>query len=120
MRAARAAYNVTDALLHAPRRRVLHFRGSAREDPDEAACYLPNRSAALGAAAAERCRDVYSMGIRQAVRRELGAHPLLDAGRAGARIADTAAYHSAVTARGQTPDLTLNITLIRAPSLNHV
>ena len=43
-----------------------YFRGSARERPEDAPCYAPNRSAVLGAAAAGACREVYSMGIRQA------------------------------------------------------
>ena len=84
--------------LHAPRRRALFFRGSSREQADSTICYLPNRSLMLGGAAAvaRRCGGVYSLGIRQAVRRELAHLPIVDFGRPGARFASTAAYHRAL------------------------
>lgn len=72
---ARAAY--APSQLHAPRQRVLFFRGSTREDKVEpkvaAVCLQPSRDAAD-----KRCRDgLYSLGIRQTVRQRVGAHPLL-------------------------------------------
>ena len=88
-RAALSTYASSQA-LHAPRRRVLFFRGSFREREEELECYLPNRSVVLGdAEVARRCRHVYSMGIRQAVRRELGGHPMLDLGSPGQRLSET-------------------------------
>ena len=57
-----------DERLHKPRRRVLHFRGAAREDetsPDVAdACFRPDR-----AEGRQQCEELYSMGVRQTVRR---------------------------------------------------
>ena len=77
VRVARETYR--GGALHAPRRRVLFFRGSARIISEEAECYQPNRSLA-GADATSRCRELYSMGIRQAVRQQLGANPIADLG----------------------------------------
>ena len=57
------------------RARTLFFRGASREDraPEDVAlaCFRPNRTAS--------CRDgVYSLGIRQTVKRVLGGHPMVN------------------------------------------
>lgn len=63
--------------LHAPRRRVLFFRGATNEHLADAAtaaaCFRPNRT--------DSCRGVYSLGIRQAARISMGAHPIADISR---------------------------------------
>jgi hypothetical protein len=65
-----------------PRRQVLYFRGSVREQRAEEmrGCYEPR-------APTRACRQIYSMGIRQTVKRLIGAHPFVEFNQPGARRA---------------------------------
>ena len=76
VRLARDAYS--PQRMHAPRERVLFFRGAVREGkapPDVAAACL---DPATRRSDDRRCRDgLYSLGIRQAVWRLHGRHPLV-------------------------------------------
>lgn len=96
-RVARAAY--APNRRHSKRVRQLYFRGSTREDKTPAAvadeCFRPNRTA--------ECRDgVYSLGIRQTVRRVLGNHPMLNfsTSKSHTYMADLGHFEWCLTAPG--------------------
>ena len=72
---ARATYGRGEGRLHAPRRRVLLFRGSTRESTREG----PSNNSSRECFNDEHsCSLAYSMGIRQTVRRLIGSSPLVD------------------------------------------
>lgn len=88
------------AHLHAPRRPVLYFQGSTREAGASAdvvsRCFFPhNRSKGCG-------QGVYSLGIRQAVRRTIGsdARVVFNVGKTGGYLTTLSQTEFCLTAPG--------------------